>query len=274
MLIELESKHYQRVSVIFRHLDHHLAIKSMLYGNTKTRMFVDDAKNPRTAATWTGHRIYFVGEPNNLEFNQRFREVISALYLSGTLAGKPKICIVHYHPVEWEPVLEEMFSGAKVYRNTRHVYEMDIKKKLWDFKPPKGFKIEQITKELLSKELGNLDLVMKEMLSEVDSIEEFFGGRFGFLALKGKEVACWCMSEYNTADRFEVGIETVNKYRRMGLAASTAKALIHYAASSSYNWVGWHCWSRNEASVATALSLGLSLVKEYPVLFVSFEKDH
>jgi RimJ/RimL family protein N-acetyltransferase len=152
----------------------------------------------------------------------------------------------------------------------RLYYEAPIKSKPWDSSIPKGFTLERLTKELLEKKLKKMDRVRAEMNSERNTIKEFLEKSFGYVAITNGEVACWCMSEYDSEDSFEVGIETVEKYRRRGLATATATALIQYAASIGLRRVGWHCWKNNKASVKTVESLGLSQIEEYPVCLASF----
>jgi RimJ/RimL family protein N-acetyltransferase len=113
-----------------------------------------------------------------------------------------------------------------------------------------------------------MDWVCEEMCSERASVEEFLGKSFGFAAVQRGAFACWCMSEYNLGNRCEVGIETVKEYRRRGLAVLVAGAMFSHAASVGVRRIGWHCWSDNAGSVATAESLGLRYVAEFPAFSV------
>jgi len=91
---------------------------------------------------------------------------------------------------------------------------------------------------------------------------------FGFCALKGDEIAAWCMSEYNAENRFEIGIETHPDHRRKGLALQTARACMNHGLANGYTQVGWHCWVHNIESNALAKRLGFKHVLKYPVEYL------
>jgi RimJ/RimL family protein N-acetyltransferase len=116
-----------------------------------------------------------------------------------------------------------------------------------------------------------MEKLLEEMRSETDSPQDFLEkGHFGIAALKGREVVGYCLSEYNTKDRFEVGLEVLQGHQLRGLATEMTKALIKLATSKGYKHLGWHCWANNKASVATAQKIGLKKIQEYPVCRLTF----
>lgn len=78
------------------------------------------------------------------------------------------------------------------------------------------------------------------------------------------------MSEHNSDNRCELGIATVEGYRRLGLATLTAKATIRHALDLGINEIGWHCSAENEASIETAKKIGFSKKHGYKVYWISF----
>jgi RimJ/RimL family protein N-acetyltransferase len=78
------------------------------------------------------------------------------------------------------------------------------------------------------------------------------------------------MSEYNVSDRCEIGIATAEKYQRKGIATLVTWSFLAEAHRRGYTRVGWDCWTRNEASGATARKAGFTLVEEYPATVVEF----
>jgi len=78
------------------------------------------------------------------------------------------------------------------------------------------------------------------------------------------------MSEYNVGDRCEIGIATVEKHQRKGIAALVTGSFLAEAHRRGYTRVGWDCWTRNEASGATARKAGFTLVEEYPATVIEF----
>ena len=85
--------------------------------------------------------------------------------------------------------------------------------------------MRRIDKDLLAeRHLGNMDDLVKEMHSERPSVQDFLAKSFGYCVLYNDTLVGWCMSEYNTGSRCEIGIETVAGYRRRGIATLTASA--------------------------------------------------
>jgi len=257
LVAELEAGQFRRVRTLWAGMDVHLAVESMLAGKTASRMFVDDVEAPRAAMTWSGHRLYLVGDVGGAGFGEELNRYAST-------HGQ----FVAYCSPEAIDSAEKLLSGYQVLRRGRLYYEGDPSQ-VKAVEPPEGYAVERITGELLGRGLGHTDWVREEMCSERESVEEFLGKSFGFVAVHGGgEIACWCMSEYNLGDRCEVGIETAPGHRRRGLAVLVAGAMFRHAAGVGVGRVGWHCWADNAASVATAEALGLGLVAEYPVLRV------
>jgi RimJ/RimL family protein N-acetyltransferase len=114
---------------------------------------------------------------------------------------------------------------------------------------------------------------MKEMSSERQSTEDFIGKSFGVCVLQGDEIVGWCLSEYNSADRCEVGIEVLQPYRRRGLATAMTCALIEHALSEGVSRIGWHCYASNAASRATARRAGFEKVQDYRVYLVRLKEQ-
>jgi RimJ/RimL family protein N-acetyltransferase len=102
------------------------------------------------------------------------------------------------------------------------------------------------------------------MCSERPTVQDFLAKSFGVCLSRGDEIVGWCLSEYNCADRCEVGIEIVEPYQRRGLGTLLSLALVEMALSRSVTRIGWHCWASNTPSDATALKAGFELVEDYP----------
>jgi RimJ/RimL family protein N-acetyltransferase len=99
-------------------------------------------------------------------------------------------------------------------------------------------------------------------------VEDFLARSFGLCPVQSGQVAGWCMSEYNVEDRCEIGIATAPKHQRQGIATLTTRYFLSEAHRRGYSRVGWDCWTRNLASVATARKAGFTLIEEYPAVVV------
>ncbi len=121
--------------------------------------------------------------------------------------------------------------------------------------------------------LMNRDLLVEEIQSESPSLEHFFRQQFGFCAQDGHQLVAWCLAEYHAQGRYELGIETIEAYRRQGIATRLADAVVRHAYAQGATEIGWHCWAANTPSVATALKVGFEKVLDYPVWYGHYRPE-
>ncbi|MFO7539301.1 MAG: GNAT family N-acetyltransferase, partial [Chloroflexota bacterium] len=117
--------------------------------------------------------------------------------------------------------------------------------------------------------IQNMAYLTEEMVSERPSIGDFLAQSFGVCLLHENEIVGWCLSEYNSGPRCEIGIATAEPFRRRGLATLMARAFIDRALAQGVYDIGWICWAGNRPSVATAEKLGFDLVDERDVYVVT-----
>jgi len=260
MFAQLPLGEARRAETLFKDMLHNLAVASILFGDTASTVMVDDVDHPRAAVTWSGSRIYVAGDTGSDVFRCLIETIVWRVNAKGA-----DICIVYLAPGANIDGFEEP-EGFQAVHRTRNYYEVDAAKHCWIAVPPQGYTLHMVDRGLLSMGLKNTDRVIDEMRSERTTVEEFMEKSFGLCAVAGREIACWCMSEYNTGDRFEIGIETVAEYRRRGLALHTAKAAIGHGLTLGHRFVGWHCWADNAGSNGLARALGFNHVCEYPAV--------
>ena len=127
--------------------------------------------------------------------------------------------------------------------------------------------------DLLAQDsLESITALREETTSERPSMEDFLAKSFGVCALHENALAGWCLSEYNTEGRCEIGIETVSPFRKRGLATALTLALLEHAFAKGYTEVGWHCFKRNAASGNTARKAGFDKVRDYPAFIVWYDE--
>jgi GNAT superfamily N-acetyltransferase len=170
----------------------------------------------------------------------------------------------------WNTVIQELFLDCQLYYGTRQYYEITGFGPKPDLRLPDGFSVQLITPEFLSSDVAGMDAVREEICSERASVDDFLARSFGLCPVHSNEVAGWCMSEYNVGDRCEIGIATAGKHQRKGIATLVTWYFLAEAHRRGYTRVGWDCWTRNEASSATARKAGFTLIEEYPATVVEF----
>jgi GNAT superfamily N-acetyltransferase len=267
----LEPAAYGLAHGIFEPLAHHLAITSILAGVTPGRIFVDDPAHPRAALAWTKHRLYLAAADTAIDaahIEDLRRLFAETIYPQARAAGQ-EVFVAAYAPDAWSPALEAALAGAQIYANRRQYYVCRAPVQDWRRRLPASFELVSVDRALLADaRLGNRAHLAEEMCSERPSVDDFLARSFGVAVLCGDEIAGWCLSEYNTATRCEVGIETGEAYRRRGLGTAMTLALAETAFNRGLTEVGWDCWARNVPSSATAIKAGFTLYAEEPVYFV------
>jgi RimJ/RimL family protein N-acetyltransferase len=271
MIEALRPDRYAALRPLFAPMDQHLAALAVLENRAPGSVFVDQPDEPEAAMVVTGRRFYLAGSPGISRFNQQLRKhFITHIYPQALEAGQSAFTL-YYPDTHWEPAIAFMLQGKYPIQDGRLYYEMRDPAPDWRGRVPPGFEIRQLDASLLQESgLGNYDHLLEEMQSESPSIEHFLKHCFGFCVVGEGAIAAWCLSEYNLNGRCEVGIETMQPYRRRGFATLTACALIEHARSRGIERIGWHCWSSNTASRATAERVGFSRVMEYPAFFAWF----
>jgi GNAT superfamily N-acetyltransferase len=251
-------------------MHYNLAVQAILEGSVPAEIYVDNMDHPRVALTWHGGRVFVAGSPGEGVFNKRL------LHFLTELAPASDVFVLYYEPAgAWEETLDGLLVDLDPIRSERQYYALQLQaNREGTAQPalPEGFTLRYVDEKLLAdRTLGNRDDLIEELCSERESVPDFLEKSFGYCLLHGKDVAGWCLSEYNTADRCEVGIATFEPHRRQGLATAMGSALLNHAASRGIIQVGWHCYASNIASAATARRLGFTMRVEYPVRFAYFD---
>jgi RimJ/RimL family protein N-acetyltransferase len=264
-LHELKRIDYERVRPLFRKLDIHLPLQAILAGNVDAPIYVDNPIHPQTALTWTGHRIYLAGAPGNNEFVSAARKIfLESFSMRAWKAGYASY-ILHYPSDKWESIILTMLENKYPVKFQHSYYAYKANRIEWKSALPDGFSMRSVDKKLLSEKWQNPDFLTDEMCSERPSVEDFLAKSFGVCLTYGDQIVGWCLSEYNTGHRCEVGIATHEDFQRRGFATLMASAFIEMARSKDVARIGWHCKATNLGSAATALKAGFEKVEDYPV---------
>jgi GNAT superfamily N-acetyltransferase len=254
---------------LFRELERcHAVVTALFEGCATGRLFVDDPVAPRAGMIGCNSRLLFAGESARIDFLEEMARTFSGELIPAQLARGNDAYLVYPSEEAWNATLQGLFPTCNIYPGTRQYYEITDFVPKMDLPLPDGFSMKLITPEFLSGDVTGLDAVKEEMCSERASMEDFLGRSFGLCPVHSNEVVGWCMSEYNVRDRCEIGITTVPKHQRKGIATLSTFAFLAEAHRRGYTRVGWDCWTRNLGSVATARKAGFRLVEEYPTVLV------
>ncbi len=245
---------------------HDLAVAAVLAGRAAGRVYADDPDAPRLALVsphWG--RLYVLGRANAQAASALAALVQEQITPAARAAGASVFTLAC--PPDWEPYLSEALQSTRAVPADRQYYRW-AGEAYPRFEPPDGFTLLRVDEGLLARpEIRDLQLLAEEMASERTSVDDFLARSFGVAALWQDRLAGWCLSEYNTETRCEVGIATLEPFQRRGLASALGCAFLDMARAQAMSEVGWHCWKRNVPSAASALKIGLAHVADYPVRF-------
>jgi RimJ/RimL family protein N-acetyltransferase len=253
-------------------LDIHLPLQAILAGNVDAPVYVDNPIHPQTAITWTGHRFYLAGAPGNQEFLAAARKIFLEQYSMRSWKAGYDSYVLHYPSDKWENFISLMLENKYPIKMQRSYYAYKAGHTNWKNMLPEGFSVRTVDKALLAEKWQNPEYLTEEMCSERPSVEDFLAKSFGVCLTHGDLIVGWCLSEYNTSHRCEVGIATHEDYQRRGFATLMASAFIEMARSKDVARIGWHCAATNQASAATALKAGFEKVDDYPVYVGWFDE--
>jgi GNAT superfamily N-acetyltransferase len=248
----------------------HALVEAFFEGCVTARLFVDDVTAPKTGLIVCNSRVLCAGDGSQTDFLDEMVRTFSDELIPAHRSRGNDAYLVCASGDTWNTALQQMFTNCKMYHGTRQYYEMTHFEPKPDPQLPDGFSMQLITPEFLSSDIAGLDAVREEMCSERASVEDFLACSFGLCPVHSNEVAGWCMSEYNVGDRCEIGIATAEKHQRKGIATLTTWSFLAEAYHRGYRRVGWDCWTRNEASAATAGKAGFTFIEEYPAVVVEF----
>jgi hypothetical protein len=269
---ELQQAQFELTRPLFAALNYQLAIESILAGNTPGRVFVDDLERPRTAVAWFKRRVFIAGNRSDEEVNRSLNNLFTDVYYPEMIrSGLAQSSFTLIYTPGWERVMDVVLAGKHPMRGQRLCYRLDPNKKQWRVRIPKEFSLRWVDEALLADtSLTNLDYVTNEMVSERPSVADFLEKSFGTCVLRDDKIVGWCMTEYNTGTRCELGVETAEPVQRRGLATATASATMREAVRRGYTEIGWLCDVDNKPSQALARKLGFSLFRADDTFYAFF----
>ncbi len=241
---------------LFSPLEHHMLIYAMFENNLEAQLFVDSATQPKAGMIAYKNRFVFGGDPNQSAFNIDLSHYFAEANIP---PKKDRAFLATFTSDAWIPTLNELFKKYEIILGSRLYFQTDKLDPNFTSTLPEGFSLQHVTPDFLNSDIGKLELLKEEIYSERTSLDDFFAKGFGLCSVYKNEIAGWCLSEYNTGDRCELGIATLEPHQRKGIATTLVKAFLAEAAQRGYRYIGWKCWEKNEASVATARKTGFSL---------------
>ena len=264
MIHKLKEGEYERVLSVLEGMDFNLSVYAVVEGTCPGWIYVDDVVHPEAAFISSPEGHYVVGNENNQAFNVSLKELITESILpKGKEAGWLYFCLF-YFPDTWEETLDVMFKEYLPVKDYQEFYAFKQLRVDWKDRVPSGFSMNRVDEKLLSRtDLKNVNSVAGWAKGNFGSISDFVKKGFGFCLLHEHDMVSWCMADCVSENKCEIGIHTDEEYRKRGFATLTVATTVDYCISNNLTHIGWHCWSHNVGSAATARKVGFEKVLDH-----------
>ncbi len=260
MFTELPRGDYDRVRTLLTPFDDEIEVTSVLDGNTRGVIFVDDIVSPQAILVWDRLAAFFIGgRPGDEAFAKGLRTWLDEEPLPQAQDFGIDALTLAYRPAIWAGALPGMLPDLRLTAASRNAYTHS------GLPVPEqpiggGVEIRRVDAELLAcTGLGGLDWLRGWIDSYWHTAEDFLAKGIGAVALAdGSTVVSLCVSVF-TGGRFqEFGTATQPLFRGRGLSTAVTASCVAACLARAYVPV-WHCWTDNLASDAVARKVGFTL---------------
>ncbi|MBN2252413.1 MAG: GNAT family N-acetyltransferase [Kosmotogaceae bacterium] len=263
MLFKVEPEKFQSLENIAEELGHNLVSLSVIELYTKGAVYVDNPEEPNIYVIWNHCDSVLVG--GRIEENMLIplRDLFSNTLMAQ--ARRSGIPLLNFYST---PVTFERLGSILIALGPRQV-----RRSLFQMHSSKDLKIgnrntddapRRITSEMLKMGLVNTEALEGWIFSFWKDVESFLRNSGGYAVVRNGTILSWCIGVYRSADRIEVGLETVEESRNQGFGLAVSRACINEFLSNGLT-VDWHCDSANSPSLSIAVKLGFKEILEYNI---------
>jgi RimJ/RimL family protein N-acetyltransferase len=264
MLQKLALADHAMAAPVLEGVEHALLVQAVIEGSAPGWIAVDRREAPRSVFASAAGAHYVLGDASNPAFNAALAELIHGQILPHARQAGWAVFNLHYYPNHWEAVLDELLGDAPVVKNYQRFFRLQQPAVAWRERVPPGFRLCRVDGDLLGEaSLDDVERLRGFVEGTYASLEAFLELGLGMCALHNQQIVSWCTTDCVVGQRCEVGIRTREPYRRQGLGTLVAAAMVDACLSRGLTEIGWHCWSQNLASAATAEKVGFREVLQH-----------
>ena len=257
-MVELQESQFKRVSDFLKNnVCDTVAAYAIIENRQRGRVFVDNPEVPNSVLFW--HYSGFAmlsGDSTNDNFNKNICRL-----LSGNFEDNQRRFALVVDNSGWnEQILHLIGNNTSISKNYRLKFQFDIS--IFSQKEyiiPAGYELKVIDDNIIKKIQGT---IIPSFIW--DSPQAFLAAGKGFCLMDGDNIACTVFSSYIGNGQMDIGIETVQNYRRRGLGIVTASAMVSYSLKNGFKPV-WGCAENNIGSKNVAQKLGFKLINKHPL---------
>lgn len=275
-MIQLKPEQYIHATPLFAGMAAwNVYLTAILQQKSPGRIYVDNLDAPRSGFAVSLDCAYLMGDPDNTAFNQALKAELASRLLAGDRLNLDdptlSICV---DSLDWEPALADILGDWRwpPIWGSNHHYRFDQPRLDWHTILPAGYTVARLDAALLTAQGSRLPQSIADSIRiGWQNKENFLASGFGFVALQGDEIVCWCLADVTAGQACEIGIETAVSHRRRGLATAVVAATVEFCQQTGFSHIGWHCGADNPGSIKTAVNVGFVL--ERPYNFYAFYYD-
>lgn len=224
---------------------------AVLEGGNSGKILTDDLDHPHWAYVWEADDgTLYRGGAQDADV---LSEVVTMLRQEGTVAlgfrdGDPSVNLFPPNPD----------AGADCLEFDRPIGSSDLSRYLDGL--PAGYEIRRMDRALLERCPGH-----DENIVRYGSIDNFLDKGFAICIMRGEEIVCEAYADMEIMGVRELGVDTLEAYRKQGLATIACAHLIKLCEQSGSH-AYWDCAKLNHASAAVARKLGFRNERGYKLL--------
>jgi RimJ/RimL family protein N-acetyltransferase len=265
LIIRLEENQYERARPLFQNLHYQLAVESMLDGTNPGWIYVDDEEDPCCAWMVNSEGFYLAGDPSNKEFNAWMEKWFENYVRHGNQDWESEtVLLFDISSDDWVSSFPDIFSlRPPLEVNRMHYICTDVAVD-WRALLPRGFSVHRIDEHILDNDALEIpDHLGFWVKMNWGTPAYFLEHGFGTCVVHENAIVSYSLADCVHGDECEIGIQTLEAYRRRGLATVTPAANVELAFKKGFRQVGWHTHDYNKASQRTAEKVGFELERRY-----------
>jgi len=230
---------------------------SIVENRQQGRIFVDDPDNPQTALFWHYCGISVIaGRTDNDDFNHVLQNLLCRNY-----EENQRRFVLYVNDDSWNScVISLLCDCTEVTVKKR--FRFRFNRASFDkraFSVPGGYTLREIDTDIISRLEGRIIPSYSWHSSEA-----FLSDGRGYCLMDGDVIACNSFSSGIGNGMIDIGIETMEPYRRKGVAAPTASVMVTYCLNNGFV-PSWGCDADNIGSARTAQSLGFEIIGSHSI---------
>jgi hypothetical protein len=268
ILVLLDRKYYNKVIKPLKLVTiNNMFARSVAEQKAPGKIFVDNSDNPKTFYVLYSYGMSLLfGNWKNCEFNKRFIE-----YALNKNHIRDKYEWMQVFPDEWNDTLSNLLGDnlVKSADNTKETGVVELNSRV-NFRFSYEKYLNRTKKEIKNVKIVKTDAnIFLNMPGVVvpkyywHNETDFLKNGIGFSLLYDNQLAATAFSSWVHDNKLEIGIETVEEFRRQGFAEIICEAIIEYCIVNKYEPV-WSCRMENTGSYILAQKMGFEPIYKIP----------